>query len=99
MTGLYVTYDSDGLCGCTRVLPDTVSPPGTCEHGHPFRLRLVEKPDAERYDNPAHRALRPARTGYICRQKDAVLSPCKEPHACVFSQCRRAAEREKASGK
>lgn len=48
----YVTYDSDGLCGCTHVLPDTVSAPGTCEHGHPFRLRLSAKPDAVSSDKP-----------------------------------------------
>jgi hypothetical protein len=39
------------------------------------------------------------RRGYICRQKDSHLKPCAEPHKCVYSQCRRAADRERANGK
>lgn len=35
----YRTYDSGGLCGCTRVLAKGLPAPVRCGHGHEFKLR------------------------------------------------------------
>lgn len=42
----YDTYESDGLCGCTRVVVKTDPPPIYCDHGSQFRKREDAKSEA-----------------------------------------------------